>query len=417
MDEQPLATIYGAHWCPDCRRCKTFFGEYGVPYEWVDILDHPEVTEGLLVKTGGKRVLPTIVFDNGEVLLRPTNIELARKLSLDISVNRTFWPLIIVGSGPAGLTAAIFTAQNAMETLIIEREAVGGNAHASGYLDNIPGFSKPITGFDFSERLREQAEFFGVEILQSTDVVEIRSHDNYHTVVTADGLEFNANVVIIATGSRYRRLNLADEEKFIGNGIHYCASCDGPFYKGQHIAVLGGGNTAAEAALDLAAIADRITILARGEKLTANSLYQDKISEQENISVLLNSTVTGLSGRNRLRKLLYHDDQKGTDEELRVSGAFVFIGLEPNTEFLEGTDILLDRWGFVRTGLDLLQARGSTLNFEERFPLSFETSVPGIFAVGDVREGSVKQVATAAGEGAAAAMLARGFVKGSGHKG
>ena len=172
MSEQPQATIYGAHWCPDCRRCKTFMGEHGVPYKWLDILENPDLTAEILAKTGGKRVLPTIVFDDGDVLLRPTNVELAKKLSLNLHMNRTFWPLIIIGAGPSGLTASIFTSRDATETLVIEREAVGGNANFTGYLDNVPGFPQPITGFEFSERLREQAEFFwsgNTAVLQHRD--------------------------------------------------------------------------------------------------------------------------------------------------------------------------------------------------------------------------------------------------------
>ena len=259
MSTQPRATIYGAHWCPDCRRCKIFMGEHGVPYQWLDILEHPELTREILEKTDGKRVLPTIVFEDGEVLLRPSNVELARKLDITLHMNRTFWPLIIIGAGPAGLTASLFTARDATETLVIEREAVGGNANFTGFLDNVPGFPQPITGFEFSERLREQAEFFGVEILQSSNIETIHSHGEYHTVVTSTGEEYSGNAIIIATGSHYRRLNVAGEDRFLGNGVHYCAACDGPFYKGQHVAVLGGGNSAVEAALELAGIADRVS--------------------------------------------------------------------------------------------------------------------------------------------------------------
>ena len=412
MSEAPRATIYGAHWCPDCRRCKTLMGEHGVPYTWLDILENPDLTEEILAKTGGKRVLPTIVFDDGEVLLRPTNVELARKLNLNLHMNRSFWPLIIIGAGPAGLTASIFTSRDATETLVIEREAVGGNANFTGYLDNVPGFPQPITGFEFSERLREQAEFFGVEILQSSSIATIRSHDNYHTVVTTTGEEYSGNAIIIATGSRYRRLNVAGEENFLGNGVHYCASCDGPFYKGQHVAVLGGGNSAVEAALDLANIADHVTLLVRRSELTAQTLYKDKLLEQENINVRFNTKTIGFEGRSRLRKMLIQDIGTGEEEELRVGGAFVFIGLEPNSGFLEDTEITLDNWGFIRTGHNLPQDNGRVSNYDSRPPLMFETSVPGIFAAGDVREGSTKQVATAAGEGAAVAMLVREYLKG-----
>ncbi len=387
-------------------------GEYGVPYKWLDILENPDLTGEILAKTGGKRVLPTIVFDDGDVLLRPTNVELARKLNLNLHMNRTFWPLIIIGAGPAGLTASIFTARDATETLVIEREAVGGNANFTGYLDNVPGFPQPITGCEFSERLREQAELFGVEILQSSSIATIRSHDNYHTVVTTTGEEYSGNAIIIATGSRYRRLNVPGEDKFLGNGVHYCASCDGPFYRGQHVAVLGGGNSAVEAALDLAGIADRVSLLVRGETLSANSLYQDKLNEQENISVRFNNMTIGFEGRKRLRRLRVRDVQTGAEDWLHANGAFVFIGLEPNTSFLEDTGVVLDRWGFICTGHNLPQDNGWISNYDGRLPLMLETSIPGIFAAGDVRDGSTKQVAAAAGEGVTAAMVVREYLKG-----
>lgn len=412
MSAQHRATIYGAHWCPDCRRCKTFMGEHGVPYRWLDILEHPELTREILEKTDGKRVLPTIVFEDGEVLLRPTNVELARKLDITLHMNRTFWPLIIIGAGPAGLTASIFTARDATETLVIEREAVGGNANFTGFLDNVPGFPQPITGFEFSERLREQAEFFGVEILQSSSIETIRSHGEYHTVVTTTGEEYSGSAVIIATGSHYRRLNVDGEDRFLGNGVHYCAACDGPFYKGQHVAVLGGGNSAVEAALELAGIADRVSLLVRGEELTANSVYQDKLDEQENVSIRFNNMTIGFEGRKRLRRLRVRDVKSGAEDQVHVNGAFVFIGLEPNTSFLEETEVELDRAGFILTGHNLSAANGWRKRYDSRLPLMFETSVPGIFAAGDVREGSTKQVAAAAGEGVTAAMLVREYLRG-----
>ncbi|MCY3720475.1 MAG: FAD-dependent oxidoreductase [Anaerolineaceae bacterium] len=411
-DCRARATIYGSHWCPDCRRCKTFMGEHGVPYEWIDILEHPEHTREILDKAGGKRVLPTIVFEDGDVLLCPTNLELARKLDISLHMNRSFWPLIIIGAGPAGLTASLFTARDATETLVIEREAVGGNANFTGFLDNVPGFPTPITGFEFSDRLREQAEFFGVEILQSSSIETIRSRDNYHTVVTTTGEEFSGSAVIIATGSKYRRLNVDGEDRFLGNGVHYCAACDGPFYKGQHVAVLGGGNSAVEAALELAGIADRVSLLVRGEELNANTVYQDKLHEQENVSIRFNNMTIGFEGRKRLRRLRVRDTRTGVEDQVHVNGAFVFIGLEPNTSFLEDTYVELNRAGFILTGHNLPADSGWVERFESRLPLMFETSVPGIFAAGDVREGSTKQVAAAAGEGVTAAMLVREYLKG-----
>lgn len=412
MSEEPVVRIYGAHWCPDCRRCKTFLGEHSIPYEWIDILEKPEVTVELLEKTGGKRGLPTVEFHDGEIMLGPTNAELAQKLDLRLSMQRSFWPLIVIGGGPAGLTASIFTARDATETLVIEREAIGGNANFTGYLENVPGFPQPITGFEFSERLREQAELFGVEILQATNIESVKSENNYHTITTAEGDEYSCDALVIATGSRYRNLDIPGEQDFIGNGVHFCASCDGPFYKGQHVAVIGSGNSAAEAALELSTIANKVTMLVRGDTLKANSVCKDKVIERENISIQFNSQPQSFTGRKRLRAVDVLNRETGTEEKIRISGAFIFIGLEPNTHFLKDSDIELDPWGFIRTGYNIPQQNGHIGLYSERRPLIFETSIPGIFAAGDVREGSTKQVATAAGEGATAAMLVREYLKG-----
>ncbi len=412
MSDNSDIKIYGAYWCPDCRRCKTFLGEHSIPYEWIDIVERPEVTRELLEKTNGKRALPTIEFPDGDIMFGPTNKDLADKLDLHTGIQRTFWPLIIIGAGPAGLTASIFTARDSIETMVIEREAVGGNANLTGYLENVPGFPQPITGFEFSEKLREQAETFGVEILQATNIETIVSGNNYHTLITSDGEEYNCNAMIIATGSRYRNLKIPGETDFLGGGVHFCASCDGPFYKGQHVAVIGGGNSAAEAALELATFANKVSLLVRGSTLRANSVCQDKVFEKSNIAVQYNTAPVAFSGRKRLRALDVRNTESGEESTLRISGAFIFIGLEPNTSFLKDSDITLDPWGFIRTGHNLPQDNGHIANYATRLPLIFETSVPGIFAAGDVREGSTKQVATAAGEGATAAMLVREYLKG-----
>ncbi|MCE2490384.1 MAG: FAD-dependent oxidoreductase [Anaerolineae bacterium] len=277
---------------------------------------------------------------------------------------------------------------------------------------HVPGFPQPTTGFEFSDRLREQAEFFGVEILQSSSIDTIRSQDNYHTVVTTTGEEFSGSAIIICTGSHYRRLNVDGEDKFLGIGVHYCAACDGPFYKGQHVAVLGGGNSAVEAALELGQIADRVSLLVRGEELTASSVYQDKLDEQENVNIRFNNMTIGFEGRARLRRLRVKDVKTGVEDRVHVNGAFVFIGLEPNTSFLEETDVELNRAGFILTGHNLPADKGWPDRYGDRLPLMFETSIPGIFAAGDVREGSTKQVAAAAGEGVTAAMLVREYLKG-----
>lgn len=225
--------VYGASWCPDCRRSKQFLGEHQIPYKWVDIEQNPEAEKYVLATNNGKRIIPLIFFPDGTFLVEPENSELAAKLELKTQASRSHYDLIVAGGGPAGLTAAIYSAREAIDTLVIERGGFGGQAALTAMLDNMPGFPEGIAGLDFSSRLRQQAEKFGVELLQAQEVNEIYSDHNYKCLKTADGSQFSARAILLATGSHYRRLNLPGEADYIGAGIHFCATCDGPFYKGK----------------------------------------------------------------------------------------------------------------------------------------------------------------------------------------
>lgn len=407
-----VITVYGAYWCPDCRRSKQFLGEHQIPYEWVDIEQDPTAERLVIDINQGKRIIPTIVFDDGSHLVEPSNAELAAKLGLRTAIERKHFPLVIVGGGPAGLTAALYTAREGIDTLVIERAAVGGQAAATEKLDNLPGFPEGIGGLDFADRLRRQAERFGVQFLQAQDVKRIHSHDNYHCVDTKSGDEYSAQAVLLATGSRYRRLGAPGENEYIGAGVHFCATCDGPFYKGKQIAVIGGGNSAAEESLLLTKFAEKVTILVRGDRLRASKIIQESVLNDPKIEVRFGVEVKEFRGAHaKLKSLLIHDRGQGIESELAVDGAFIFIGLDPNTAFLRETAIRLNPWGFIVTGHDLVHDGDRPAGFGEREPLPLETSVPGIFAAGDVRQGSTKQVASAAGEGAAVALLIREYLK------
>ena len=406
-------TVYGAHWCPDCRGSKQFLGEHQIPYNWVDIEEDSEAEQFVIQKNDGKRIIPTIVFSDQTFLVEPTNAELAAKLGLRTKASRSHYDLIVLGGGPAGLTAALYTAREAIDTLVIERAAFGGQAAGTEKLDNMPGFPEGVSGIEFSQRLRRQVARFGAELLQAQEIAGIYQHDNYHCVKTNDGSEYSANALLITTGSRYKRLNVQGETDYLGAGVHFCATCDGPFYKGKRVVVIGGGNSATEESLLLTKFAAQVTILVRSGKFNATAVIQEKVLSHPNIDVRWFTEVKEFIGKDsKLTHLRVNNTQADTEEMVQMDGAFIFIGLVPNTGFLETSSVLLDRWGFIVTGHALLHGDDRPMGFEHRDPLLLETSVPGIFAAGDVRDTSTKQVVSAAGEGSTAALMVREYLKG-----
>ena len=407
MEEPASITVYGAHWCPDCRRSKQFLGEHQIPYNWVDIERDKAGEQYVLQKNNGKRIIPTIEFADGSILVEPSNAELAAKLGLRTSVDRSHYDLVIVGGGPTGLTAALYTAREGIETLVIERAAIGGQAAATQWLDNVPGFPQGIEGAAFADRLRQQAVRFGVDLLQAQEVVHFHSHHNYHCSHTSDGHEYSGRALLLATGSRYRRLGIPGEDRYFGAGVHYCATCDGPFYKGQPVAVIGAGNSATEESLFLLRFVERVTLLVRSDALTASQILEDRILSRpaDQVEVRFHTEAIAFQGeRGKLSSVTIKNNETGVTEEIHPAGVFVFIGQDPNTGFMEGTGVRLDPRGFILTGHELMHAGVRPPGYEERDPYIVETSVPGIFAAGDVRAGSTKQVASSTGEGATAAL-------------
>lgn len=404
-------TVYGAYWCPDCRRSKKFLGEQFIPFRWVDIEQDKDGEAYVLQKNNGKRIIPMIVFEDDTFLVEPSNAELAKKLGLKTEAQKVYYDLIIIGGGPAGLTASIYAAREGAEVLLIERSGLGGQASITVGLDNFPGFPEGISGQEFSERVVKQAQRFGVEILQAVDVERMAYEDGYHEVYTSDGKHYHSQAVLIATGASYKRLEIPGEDDYIGAGIHFCATCDGPFYKGaKEIVVVGGGNSAVEEGLHLTNFADKVILLVRGERLTASQIAIDKVNEPNSkVEVRFNVVVDAFEGENsKLKSIKYHYKNSDKLEEIQPAAAFIFIGQTPNTSFLKDY-AALDPYGFILTGHDLKHKNGNDME-----PLPFEMSVPGLFAAGDARHGSTKQVASAVGEGAAASISIREFLRRSG---
>lgn len=384
-------TLYGTNWCSDCKRSKKFFGEQRVHYDFVDIENDEAGMKIVEEANNGKHVIPVIVFEDGSNLIEPSNAELAAKLGLQTAAKSRFYDLIVVGSGPAGLTASLYAAREGLEVLVIERGGVGGQAGITERLDNFPGFPEGVTGSEFADRLRAQAERFGVEILSAQEVTEVALDGEYRIVKTADGTEYRSWAVLLGLGSTYRRLGVPGEEDFIGAGVHFCATCDGAFYKQREVCVIGGGNSAGEESLFLTRFASKVTIITRDTKLSASKVVIEKVERHPKIEVIHSASPVEFKGDSKLATIVLKDTKTGKLREITPAAAFVFIGLQPNTTLVKGV-VDLDQWGFIKTGLDL------------------QTSVPGIFAAGDVRAGSTKQAASAAGEGAAVALGIRGYL-------
>jgi thioredoxin reductase (NADPH) len=386
--------LYGTNWCSDCKRSKKFLGEQRIRYDYSNIEEDLEGQAFVQKVQNGGLTIPTIVFDDGSILIEPSNAELATKLGLETRAKRQFYDLVIAGGGPTALTTAIYAAREGFDVLVIERSGLGGQAGITECLDNYPGFPEGVTGGEFAERIIEQARRFGVELLSAQNVVRIANDERDHVVYTDSGHEYCGNAVLIATGSTYKRLGVPGEDDYIGAGVHFCATCDGPFYKGREVAIIGGGNSAVEEAAFLTRFCPKVTILVRGSELTANKLAADKALNSPQMDVRFNTEVVEFKGqKNHLDTVVVKNNKTGEMAELHVPGVFVFIGLKPNSKPF--SDIVkLDDQGFILTGTD------------------FQTSTEGIFAAGDVRAGSTKQLVSAAGEGAAAAIAIREHLRG-----
>jgi thioredoxin reductase (NADPH) len=389
-------TLYGTSWCPDCKHSKQFFGEQRVPYHYVDIDSDPEAMAFVEKTNKGSRSIPTIVFPDGTVLVEPSNAQLAEKLGMQTHAKRTFYDAIIIGGGPTGLTAALYLGREGVETLVIEKSSPGGQAGITQTLDNFPGFDEGIPGAEFAARLTRQAQKFGAEILQAQEVTSIDRDGQYLCVRTADGSEYGAKAVLLATGARYRRLGIPGEDDLIGSNVHFCATCDGAFYKGKKVLVVGGGNSGFEEGLFLTRFASQVDIVDHSPQVKASRILQEKVAEQKNMSVTVNHAVKELRAKgNQLDAVIVVDQATGEQKEWHYDGIFVFVGFSPNSDLAKGK-AEVNQWGSVVTDGTLM------------------TSIPGLFAAGDVRAGSTKQAASAAGEGATAALMIRQYLQQNG---
>ena len=381
--------VYGAPWCPDCKRAKKFLAEHRQPYQWIDIDEDVEGRRFVEEIQNGGRTIPTITFADGSHLLEPADDELARKLGLKLEPSRRFYDLAIVGGGPAGLAAAIYAAREGIDCVVVDRSGLGGQAGVTERIDNYPGFPDGIGGAELADRFVAQARRYRVELLSAVAVESILREEEDLVVGLGGGQQLGAHGVLIATGSTYRRLGIPGEDDLIGAGVHFCATCDGPFYRGaEELLVIGGGNSGLEEGLFLSQFAKHVRIVEHNPELKASKLLQEKVLSHPQFTVHTNTEVIAMHGKKRLEEVVARDRTTGEEMHWKPAAAFVFVGLTPNTSFLGGS-LDLDQWGFVTTDG------------------GYQTSLPGVFAAGDVRARSTKQLGSAVGEGIAALLQVR----------
>jgi thioredoxin reductase (NADPH) len=403
--------VLGTRWSPRCYELRDFLARNRVPYQWVDVeysANDPETK--LILETLGSEAanLPVVLFPDGTKLFEGVPADVAQKVGLRTRAQTTFYDLAIVGGGPAGLAAAVYGASEGLHTVMVEREAPGGQAGMSSRIENYLGFPSGLSGGDLARRGVTQALRFGVEILSPQEAVGVRTEGSYRIIKMVDGHEISCHALMIATGVQWRRLEAPGIDRLQGAGVYYgggaseALSC-----KGEIVYVVGGANSAGQAAMNFSRYAERVVILVRGTSLdaTMSKYLIDQIKETSNIQLWSHASVTEVHGETHLEEISVLCSDTSKLERVPASAMFIFIGALPRTDWLAGM-VERDERGFLLTGPDVMQGgerpRGWAL---DRDPFLLETNVPGIFAVGDVRHGSVKRVASGVGEGSVAVQF------------
>jgi thioredoxin reductase (NADPH) len=396
--------VAGGRWSRESYRVKEFLSRNHIPYQWIDI-DHDEPTRELVSALSNSLTrLPVVFFPDGGHLIAPTNVELADKVGLATTAHLPFYDLVIIGGGPAGLANAVYGASEGLKTLLIEQSAPGGQAGMSSRIENYLGFPAGISGAELARRATDQARRFGVEMLTAREVVGLRRADPFRIVQMANGTEVSCHAVLIATGMSVRMLEAPGVEPLVGAGIYYgAATTEAATYRGQDVCVVGGANSAGQGALFFTRYARRVIMLVRAKDLSSSmSQYLiDRINVTANIEVMTRTEVARVRGTDHLEQVIVRNVDTSEERALDVAAMFIFIGSAPRSEIATGL-LAVDEKGFILTGPDLFRDGVRTGWNLDRDPFLFETSMPGVFAAGDVRAGSNRRVAAAVGEGSAA---------------
>jgi thioredoxin reductase (NADPH) len=404
--------VVGHRWSERSHEIKTFLARNHVPYQWHDVELDPEAQRLRDLAQASPTELPLVLIPDGETLRSPSTLDLAGALGLRTTAQQPLYDLCIVGGGPAGLAAAVYAASEGLSTVIVEREAPGGQAGQSAAIENYLGFPKGLTGSDLTHRAVAQVVRFGAEMVLARSVVGFETRGPVHAVLFEGSGEVEARAVIVATGVTYRQLQAPGIEDFSGRGVYYGASAsEASQCQDDEVYVVGAANSAGQAVLNLARFAKRVVLVVRGADLEKSmSRYLiERITAADNVEVRCCSEVVGCQGDGHLQTLTLLDNSSGRTEEVATSWLFVFIGAAPHTAWL-GPDVARDDKGFVVTGQDMLASAHAQRWQLSRPPFALETSVPGVFAAGDVRLDSMKRVASAVGEGAMSVYLVHRYL-------
>src|SRR5579875_1616229 len=415
VDHRPVpeTKIVGHRWSARSVEIREFLARNQVPYRWYSS-DSPEGARLLEAAEVDARALPLVVTPDGQRLVTPEDGDLAAAVGLSTVPTSEFYDLIVIGGGPAGLGAAVYGASEGLRTVLVERSATGGQAGQSSRIENYLGFPDGVSGAQLTDRARRQAERFGAELITTRDVVALEVNGSARTVRFADGASIDAHTVILATGVSYRQLPAPGLKEMTGRGVYYgSAMTEAASCKDQDVHIVGGANSAGQAAVYLARGAKSVTLLVRGPSLARSMSHYliEQVSAAANISVRTCTEVIGARGDKHLEGVTLRDANTGTVEDADAQWLFVFIGAAPLTGWLDGV-VLRDERGFVLTGPDLAAAGERPPGWPlDRAPYYLEASVPGVFVAGDVRAESAKRVASAVGEGAMAVMLVHRYLE------
>lgn len=406
--------VAGTLWSANSHTIKDFLARSQIPYQWLDIEQDAEARALVDAVNKEQHRLPVLFFPDGSTLIDPDITTVAAKVGLRTQATQPFYDLIIVGAGPAGLAAAVYGASEGLRTLLIDKETTGGQAGTSSRIENYLGFPNGLSGTDLARRATAQATRLGAEILTAQEVTQIRVKDPYRFVKLADGTELSCKALMIATGASLRTFDVPGIEALTGAGVYYGAALtEAAHYKGKPMFVVGGANSAGQGAMFFSRYANKVTMLVRGSSLQKDmSQYLiEQINGTEHIEVRVRTSVTEVIGTDRLEALVIKDNDTGDLETVPAAALFVFIGAKPHSEFVADV-VERNEAGFILTGPDLIRDSRRSKNWRlNRDPLLLETSVPGIFAVGDVRHGAIRRVASAVGQGSTAISFVHQYLK------